>query len=146
MVAVTDELVTLLSTHVKGRARDGLVFKDAGRPFDYSNWLKRVWNRAVADAGIATPLPTPHDCRHSYGSWLAEQGVPPHEIAALMGTGRCARWSGTSTLRGSGWSVRGRLWAHVGRRRVGEKQQPPPPPMRETGPDPVFRVGGRYWV
>src|SRR5574340_1100919 len=31
------------------------------------------------------PQPTPHDLRHSFGSWLAEAGVPPHEIQALMG-------------------------------------------------------------
>jgi integrase len=27
--------------------------------------------------GLREPLPTPHDCRHSYGSWLAENGVRP---------------------------------------------------------------------
>lgn len=86
-VALTDELVADLAVHLAGRPRGGLVFERAGRPLDYSNWLKRVWNPAVAAADLAEPLPTPHDSRHSYGSWLAEQGVPPHEIASLMGHG-----------------------------------------------------------
>jgi integrase len=90
VVPLTDELVAELSEHLADRPRDGLVFVEAGRdgnerPLDYANWLKRTWAPAVAAAGLAEPLPTPHDCRHSYGSWLAEQGVPVHEIAALMG-------------------------------------------------------------
>lgn len=86
VVPLEDGLVERLSQHLAGRPRDGLVFPDRdGRPLDYSNWLKRVWNPAVGAAALADPQPTPHDSRHSYGTWLAEQGVPPHEIAALMG-------------------------------------------------------------
>lgn len=85
-VPIGDDLVADLSRLMADRPRDQLVFVEAdGRPLDYSNWLKRVWNRAVADAGLAEPLPTPHDCRHTYGTMLAEEGVPPHEIMALMG-------------------------------------------------------------
>lgn len=87
VVPLIDDLVMLLSAHLTGKPRDGLVFERAGRPLSYSNWLKRVWKPAVAAAALETPLPTPHDCRHSYGSWLANQGVPVHEIAALMGHG-----------------------------------------------------------
>lgn len=36
-------------------------------------------------AGLEDPQPTPHDLRHTYGTRLAEQGVPPHEIMRLMG-------------------------------------------------------------
>jgi integrase len=86
VVPLTDELVVALSRHLSDRPRDGLVFPAPdGGPLDYSNWLKRVWAPAVAAAKLADPQPTPHDCRHSYGSWLAEQGVPPHEIRDLMG-------------------------------------------------------------
>lgn len=86
VVPLTDELVELLSAHLAGRDREGLVFGDVdGRPLDYANWLKRVWRPAVAVAKLSDPQPTPHDCRHSYGSWLADQGVPPHHIAKLMG-------------------------------------------------------------
>lgn len=88
VVPLEDALVTALGAHLAGRPRDGLLFPaDDGKPLDYANWLKRVWAPAVAAAELAEPLPTPHDCRHSYGSWLADQGVPPHEIAALMGHG-----------------------------------------------------------
>jgi integrase len=87
-VPLTDELVARLSRHMARRDLAGLLFTESdGRPLDYSNWLKRVWNPAVRRAELDEPRPTPHDCRHSYGSWLAEQGVPPHEIRDLMGHG-----------------------------------------------------------
>jgi integrase len=86
LVPLTNELVDELRGYLHGRGRDGLLFTAVdGRPLDYSNWLKRVWKPAVLAADLAQPVPTPHDCRHSYGSWLAEQGVPPHEIMVLMG-------------------------------------------------------------
>lgn len=89
-VPLGDDLVADLSKLMAGRPRDGLVFVEPGRdgsegPLDYTNWLKRVWNRAVVDAGLVEPLPTPHDCRHTYGTMLAEEGIQPHEIMALMG-------------------------------------------------------------
>lgn len=88
VVPLTEDLVAKLSRHLAGRPRDGLLFAERdGGPLDYSNWLKRVWNPAVAAAGLVEPLPTPHDCRHSYGSWLADHGVQPHEIRDLMGHG-----------------------------------------------------------
>jgi len=34
---------------------------------------------------LADPQPTPHDLRHTYGTRLGEEGMPPHEIMALMG-------------------------------------------------------------
>ena len=54
---------------------------------DYTNWRRRVFVPAVERAGLALPYPTPHDLRHTYGSWLADAGVPPHDIMALMGHG-----------------------------------------------------------
>lgn len=69
-----------------------------GTPLNYHNWLKRIWNPGLVEIERGkhgkivsrTPIvedvqPTPHDCRHTYGTRLAEQGVPEHEIAALMG-------------------------------------------------------------
>ncbi|WP_210651304.1 tyrosine-type recombinase/integrase [Nocardioides sp. SYSU D00065] len=89
---LTDELVELYLAHVARHGREGLVFAqdydvapEDRRPLDYSNWTKRIWAPAVRAAELAAPLPTPHDCRHSYGSWLADNGVPPHEIMVLMG-------------------------------------------------------------
>lgn len=62
-----------------------LVPGPGGGVLDYSNWYHRVWEPAVAAAGLAPPRPTPHDLRHTYGTRLAEAGVPPHEIMVLMG-------------------------------------------------------------
>ncbi|MCT2281793.1 site-specific integrase [Micromonospora chalcea] len=81
-----------------------LVFtSEKGDQLRYSNWHRRVWTPAlrglperpmvkghahrpaVAGAGLADPQPTPHDLRHTYGTGLADQGVPVHDIMALMG-------------------------------------------------------------
>lgn len=100
-----------------------------GRPLDYVNWLKWMCAPAVAAVGVVPPAPTPHDCRHSYGSWLADNGVPPHEIRDLMGHGSLRaveRYLHSSTA----WLQRARddlgaRKAHVRRTRVGEKRKTP---------------------
>jgi integrase len=48
---------------------------------------KRAWRpRWVVEVPVLdSPLPTPHDLRHTYGTRLGEAGVPQHEIMALMG-------------------------------------------------------------
>lgn len=56
-----------------------------GGPLDYSNWYHRTWRPALAAAELEDPQPTPHDLRHTHGTRLAEAGVPPHEIMALLG-------------------------------------------------------------
>jgi integrase len=72
-----------------------------GKPLDYSRWRSRIWAPVLqvptqfgGHNGMKVlhrePLldgqaPTPHDMRHTYGTRLAEQGVPQHEIMALMG-------------------------------------------------------------
>ena len=86
-VPLTDELVVKLSKHIPA-PDDDLVFRgrDGGR-ISSENWRKRVWLPAVGRAGLQDPRPTPHDLRHTYGSWLADAGRPAHEIAALMGHG-----------------------------------------------------------
>lgn len=52
---------------------------------DYTHWRARVFVPARARAGLADPQPTPHDLRHSFGSWLAQRGVPAVDIQAFMG-------------------------------------------------------------
>lgn len=85
IVPLTDALVEGLTPLVRARP-GGLLFPATdGRALDYSNWRRDVWLPAVARADLADPQPTPHDLRHTFGSWLAEANVPPHEIAALMG-------------------------------------------------------------
>jgi integrase len=83
-VPLTDELTEGLSRHVVNLAKP--VFQQPnGERFDYSNWRSRVWVPAVKAANLADPQPTPHDCRHTYASWLGEQGVSPQDLAALLG-------------------------------------------------------------
>lgn len=101
-VPISDRLWPRLRDHALTRASDGLLFTgQRGGSLDYSRWLSRVWRPAltvVTERGgrngmkiLATrPLLdgitlTPHDLRHTYGTRLAEQGVPQHEIMALMG-------------------------------------------------------------
>lgn len=98
----------LAAQEVKGVFPDDgpgrLVFtSEKGEVLRYSNWHRRVWTPAlkglperptvkghayrpaIAGAGLADPQPTPHDLRHSYGTQLADEGVPVHDIMALMG-------------------------------------------------------------
>jgi integrase len=79
-VPLGDELVAMLEPLVD-EADGGLVFPGV----DYTNWRRRVFVPAVKRAGLAAPLPTIHDLRHTYGSWLAEGGMSPTAIMALMG-------------------------------------------------------------
>jgi integrase len=39
----------------------------------------------VPGLGLAEPAPTPHDCRHTYGTRLADAGLEQHDRMALMG-------------------------------------------------------------
>jgi integrase len=108
-VPLTDELVTGLSRLIKAPDESLVFTSPEGEHLRYDNWLARVWHpavrgskaegeellpdgrpnpkhkHAVPGAGLADPQPTPHDLRHTYGSWLGEDGVPPSQIAALMG-------------------------------------------------------------
>lgn len=51
-------------------------------PLRNSKWSD-IWRQAVADAGVGhTRI---HDLRHTYASWLLQQGVPLAEVGRLMG-------------------------------------------------------------
>lgn len=77
-VPLGDELARMLADLLPDA---GLVFPG----LHYTNWRRRVFVPAVQAAGLAMPHPTPHDLRHTFGSWLAEGGVSPTDIMALMG-------------------------------------------------------------
>ena len=80
-----------------------LVTSPTGKPLDYSRWHDRLWSvalhgrpaigkvrghkprEAIPGAGLADPLPTPHDLRHSFATRLGEQGVPAPRIMYVMG-------------------------------------------------------------
>lgn len=104
-VPVPDHLWPRLRERAVAAGPGGLLVPAPRRngPLSYTNWYQRVWRPALEGrparpgsrghpprlelpgAGLESPPPTPHDLRHTYGTRLAEQGVPPHEIMALMG-------------------------------------------------------------
>lgn len=60
--------------------------RDAARaPFrlDYTTWC-HSWLRRSAPSSLCS-IPTPHDLRHTFGSWLSDRGVPLMEIMVTMG-------------------------------------------------------------
>lgn len=99
-VPVPDHLWQRLRDHAMTVKPGGLLFVAArGGVLHYSSWHDRVWQRGLCEVVtrgkrgviletrtvLEDPQPTPHDLRHTYGTRLAEQGVPPHEIMAIMG-------------------------------------------------------------
>jgi integrase len=81
-VPIVDELAEALEPLLRPGSTE-LVFPGVA----YTNWRRRVFLPAVEGAKLAQPFPTIHDLRHTFGSWLAEAGVPPTDIMALMGHG-----------------------------------------------------------
>lgn len=69
--------------HAAGICRSGLVFTtERGRPLRNSNWAP-VWRDAVARADlVGTRI---HDLRHTYASWLLQQGIPIAEVGKMLG-------------------------------------------------------------
>lgn len=69
--------------HAAGRCRSNLILHGAGEMIDVNNWRKRVWAPALtaAEAGHARP----HDLRHTYASWLVQNGTSIEEVARLLG-------------------------------------------------------------
>ena len=103
-VPVDRDLWPRLRAHVLTVPAGGLVVTaPEGGVLDYSRWHRRVWmvalrgrdeypgakghppRDAVPGAQLDEPWPTPHDLRHTFGTRLGEQGVPGHEIMAIMG-------------------------------------------------------------
>jgi integrase len=82
---LTDELVVKLSQLIPAPDQELVFASPEGSRLRYDNWLRRVWQPALRKANLADPQPTPHDLRHTFGSWLGEAGVPASQIAALMG-------------------------------------------------------------
>lgn len=101
-----EEYVARLRPVVLATAPGGLVFTaPQGGSLLYPTWLRRVWKAAMRvpvldEAGkpavdergrplwtplVADPQPTPHDCRHTFGTRMAEGEVQQHHRMALMG-------------------------------------------------------------
>lgn len=73
-----------LSVLMTGRPREALVFTaGGGGPVDDVNFRNRVWQPAVAAAGIRR-FP-PRIMRHTAASWLVMDGVPLYDVQVLLG-------------------------------------------------------------
>jgi integrase len=71
--------------HVSGRCVGDLVFRGPrGAPLRSSEWGRGPWARALGLAGIEGRVRV-HDCRHTYASWLLQEGRSIAEVAAVMG-------------------------------------------------------------
>jgi integrase len=58
----------------------------AWRPPSHSNFRRRGWNPAVAEAGLnGGPKVTPHDARHACASWLDTLGLDSGDATAVLG-------------------------------------------------------------
>jgi integrase len=95
-VPVGDAYLAKLRTAVMlTPAGEDLFPAPMGGPLLYTTWRRRVWAPALRvpvegsrgdwTALVADPQPTPHDCRHTYGTRLADANLPQHERMALMG-------------------------------------------------------------
>lgn len=73
--------------HRRGqRCPSGLVFPgERGRLRDDRNFQRQVFEPALRAAGLGHLGATIHDLRHTYASWLAQDGVPLGRIAELLG-------------------------------------------------------------
>lgn len=68
------------------RCESPLVFTGAeGGPLDDRNWARRVLAPAVEAAGLKGQGITIYTLRHTYASWLVQDGVPLLRVAQLMG-------------------------------------------------------------
>lgn len=83
--AAPDRRDTCGLKHTSGRCLGDLVFRGArGAPLKSNDWGKGPWKRALNLAGVEGRV-RPHDMRHTYASWLIQEGLPLPELARVMG-------------------------------------------------------------
>ena len=90
-VPIVPELRALLEDHIgRGYAGARYFFHvwDRDEPMTDQTarqWVKRCFRAAGLRYGRKRDGLTPHSLRHTFGSWLAREGVPFHVISKLMG-------------------------------------------------------------
>ena len=83
-VPVPRFLADQLAVQVAGRAPDDLIFTSpTGEPLRIGNWRRRVWDRAVAAAGLGRL--TPHDLRHTAASLAIASGASVKHVQRMLG-------------------------------------------------------------
>jgi site-specific recombinase XerD len=110
VIPLPSHLVDVLAAHMArqppqpcpflhGRAAcSGLVFTRPRTGLLTRHWGPDNLRPALLAAGVSKPA-TPHDLRHSYASWLVQDGVPLREVQRLLG-----HTSITTTERYSHWA------------------------------------------
>lgn len=72
-------------SHTAGRCKGDLVFRGPrGAALKSNAWGVGPWRKALDLAGVADRVRV-HDMRHTFASWLIQQGVPTADIARVMG-------------------------------------------------------------
>lgn len=70
--------------HRRGsHCRSGLIIPGRGTVIDYDSWRRTKWAPALARAGVTDVRI--HDTRHTYASWLLQDGVSIEALSALLG-------------------------------------------------------------
>lgn len=70
--------------HKSGRCPGPLLIPaEKGGPLRNQNWAGRVFRPAVRIAALGHVRP--HDLRHTYASWLLQNGIPLAELSRLLG-------------------------------------------------------------
>ena len=79
-------LIDELSATIRGRPPRAQVFLDThGEPLSYSWFYNRAWLPALADTGLTSVSPTPHDLRHHAASAAIAAGANPKLVQRMLG-------------------------------------------------------------
>lgn len=82
-VPVPDWTLEHLEPLTDGRKTGYLFLSSEDTPLDHHNYYRRVWTPAATRAGLDDVHI--HDARHTYASWLIQQGVSLAEVGRLLG-------------------------------------------------------------
>ena len=87
---LTNELKRVLKARKEEKLKKGwpeipewVFCNDRGKPLNYNNFLKRVWNKAMEKTDLRKR--TPHDMRHTYATLRLSKGDSLAEVSKEMG-------------------------------------------------------------